>query len=47
MAADAYCMGYNRMKGEENQKLIPWVYFKYTVREQTSRLLVLSAHLEH
>ncbi len=44
LAADAYCMGFNRIKGEENQRTSPWVYFKFAVRPQVNALLVLSAH---
>jgi hypothetical protein len=44
LPADAYCMGYNRIKGIENQRTFPWVYFKFSVRLQVATVLVLSAH---
>lgn len=46
MAADAYCMGFNRFKGVENQAKKPWIYFKFTVQAKTLRLLVFSLHHE-
>jgi len=46
LAADTYCMGYSRLKGEENQKTHPWVYMKFTVREKASTVLVYSVHPE-
>jgi hypothetical protein len=39
-------MGFNRFKGEENQKIDPWVYFKFTVNESARSILILSAHPE-
>ena len=45
-AADAYVMGFNRHKGEENQLTDPWVYFKFSVIEKTHSILILSSHLE-
>jgi hypothetical protein len=45
-AADAYCMGFNRHTGVENQRTDPWVYFKFSVIEKTGSILVLSAHPE-
>lgn len=44
LKADSYLMGYDRFKGVENQKLSPWVYAKYTVKEPTNVVLVLSVH---
>jgi hypothetical protein len=44
--SDAYVMGYNRIKGEENQRTQPWVYFKFGVRLNSCAVLVLSAHPE-
>lgn len=46
MAADSYCMGFNRIKGGENQKADPWIYFKFTVRAGTLTLMVFSVHPE-
>lgn len=46
LAADAYVMGFNRFKGEENQRTTPWVYFKFAVRPTAKVMLVLSAHPE-
>lgn len=45
-ASDSYCMGFNRHKGEENQRVDPWVYFKFSVNEKTKSILILSAHPE-
>ena len=45
-AADAYCMGFNRFKGVENQAAKPWIYFKFTVQAKTLKLLVFSMHPE-
>lgn len=45
-AADAYVMGFNRHKGEENQRTDPWVYFKFSVIENTHSILILSSHPE-
>lgn len=47
MAADTYFMGFDRIKGIENQRRDPWVYFKFTVRANTLKLLVFSLHEEH
>lgn len=47
MAADTYFMGFDRIKGVENQLRDPWVYFKFTVRANTLKLLVFSLHKEH
>ena len=46
MAADSYCMGFNRIKGEENQKADPWIYFKFTIKANVMTLLVFSVHPE-
>lgn len=46
MAADSYCMGYNRFKGVENQRTSPWVYVKFTIRIGSMTMLVFSAHPE-
>lgn len=47
LAADAYVMGFDRMKGVENPRREPHVYFKFTVIERPDvdpLLLILSAH---
>lgn len=44
MPADAYCMGYNRFKVEENQSTLPWIYVKFTIKMASSAILVFSAH---
>lgn len=44
LMADSYLMGFDRMRGVENQRRDPWIYLKYTVREEHSTVLVLSAH---
>lgn len=46
LAADVYVMGYNRIRGEENQRTVPWIYFKFALRPKIGIVLVLSAHLE-
>lgn len=46
LAADVYVMGFNRIRGEENQKTVPWVYFKFALRPNVGIVLVLSAHPE-
>ena len=43
-AADSYSMGFDRIKGEENQKREPYVYSKFTVVGSVS-VLVFSLHL--
>ena len=47
-AADVYIMGFNRFKGEENQKTNPWIYFKFTIKQQGEQvvMIVYSAHPE-
>lgn len=42
--ADSYLMGFNRFKGKEHQEAEPWVYFKFTIKEQTLTMLVFSLH---
>ena len=44
--ADAYCMGFNRHKGVENQRTDPWVYFKFSIIENTNSIVIFSAHPE-
>lgn len=44
MKADAYLMGFNRFRGVEHPAHEPWIYFKFTVRENALTLLVLSLH---
>jgi hypothetical protein len=46
LAADSYVLGFNRMKGVENQLTRPWHYVKFTVREAKSKLLILRIHPE-
>lgn len=45
LPADAYLMGFNRMKVQENPRLEPHIYIKFAVQEGTSRVLVFSLHL--
>lgn len=47
MASDTYRMGFDHVNRKEHQPKEPWVYFKYTVMEAKSRVLVLSAHPEN
>lgn len=46
LKADAYCMGYHRINGVENQRANPWTYLKFAVRQNVGLLIVLSAHPE-
>jgi len=41
---DTYVMGYSRSGNSENQKVKPWIYFKFTVSK--NGLLVIRAHEE-
>lgn len=44
LPADAYLMGFNRMKVQENPRLEPHVYIKFAVREAVGQVLVFSLH---
>lgn len=44
LPADAYLMGFNRMKMQENPRLEPHVYIKFAVREAVGQVLVFSLH---
>lgn len=44
--ADVYVMGYNRIAGEEGQRRVPWIYFKFAIRPNIGQVLILSAHPE-
>lgn len=48
MRADSYVMGYNRFTGIENQMTVPWVYAKFTVRDElpVPTVLIFSMHPE-
>jgi len=44
-ACDVYVMGYNKIKGCENDKTSPWVYCKFTVKNG-SAMLISTCHPE-
>jgi hypothetical protein len=44
LPADAYVMGFNRLKALENPRFEPHVYIKFTVRERVGQVQVFSLH---
>lgn len=44
LPADAYLMGFNRMKVQENPRFEPHIYIKFAVREVAGMVLVFSLH---
>lgn len=44
MPADSYLMGFDRISGAENQARQPYVYIKFSIREKTKAILVLTCH---
>jgi hypothetical protein len=42
--ADSYAMGFDRLKRQENQRREPYAYIKFTVVEETGKVLVFSMH---
>jgi len=42
--ADSYAMGFDRLKKQENQRREPYAYIKFTVVEETGKVLVFSMH---
>jgi hypothetical protein len=44
--SDVYIMGFNRHTGVENQKTDPWVYFKFSIVENSESIIILSSHPE-
>lgn len=46
-AADIYRMGFGRIQGVENQRLLPWAYVKFAmVGPNLDRIFIFSAHPE-
>ncbi len=44
LPADAYLMGFNRTKMQENPRFEPHIYIKFGVRENAGKVLVFSLH---
>lgn len=44
LPADAYVMGFNRLKAVENPRFEPHMYIKFAVREKIGQVLVFSLH---
>ncbi len=44
LPADAYLMGFNKMKVQENPRFEPHIYIKFAVREAVRQVLVFSLH---
>jgi len=44
MPADSYLMGFDRIRGQENQVRKPYIYIKFSIREKAKIVLVLSCH---
>jgi hypothetical protein len=42
--ADSYTMGFNRFTQQENTRLEPYPYIKFTVVEEAKKVLVFSMH---